>query len=91
MIFDIVFTLVIWSFIGYIVSDFIMYCCKEEAIRRGEMSSIKGFEYLNPMWLYRNFKVNYLGCALLTVTYNLLCPLGAAYYWLIYICTVGRK
>ena len=91
MIFDIVFTLVIWSFMGYIISDIIMYCCKDESIRSGEMSSIKSFEYLNPMWLYRNFKVNYLGCALLTVMYNLLCPLGAAYYWLIYICTVGRK
>ena len=85
MIFDIVFTLAIWSFIGYIVSDIIMYCYK------GEIRYINRFEYLNPMWLYRNFRVNCLGCALLTILHNLLCPLGAAYYWLIYICTVGRK
>ena len=91
MIFDIVFTLVVWSFLGYIVSDFIMYCCKEEAIRRGEMSNIEGFEYLSPIWIYRNFKVNYLGMALLTILHNALCPLGAAYYWCIKACTVGRK
>ena len=91
MIFDIVFTLVVWSFLGYIVSDFILFACKDEQIRRGELNSIKGFEYLNPTWLYRNFKVNYLGVVLLTVLHNLLCPLGAMYYWLIQACTVGRK
>ena len=89
--FDLIFTLMVWSFCGYIISACIIETCKDEAIRRGEMANIEGFEYLNPMWLYSNFRVNYFGCALLTVLHNLLCPLGAAYYWLIYVCTVGRK
>ena len=91
MIFDIVFTLVIWSFLGNIISDFIIYCCKEEESSRGEMPNVEGFEYLNPVWIYNNVRVNYLGVTLLTILHNLLCPLGALYYWSIKACTVGRK
>ena len=88
---DLIFTLVVWSFCGYIISACIIETCKDEEIRRGEMKQIEGFEYLNPTWIYKNFRVNYLGMTLLTILHNALCPLGAAYYWLIYVCTVGRK
>lgn len=50
---------------------------------------------LHPVWLYRKFKVNYFGCGLLTLIFNLLCPVVSVVYWLwnfiYFICTVGRK
>lgn len=50
---------------------------------------------LNPCCIYKKFNVNYFGCALLALIFNLLCPLISIVYWLskiIYFsCTVGRK
>ena len=50
---------------------------------------------LHPAWVYRKFKVNYFGCGLLTLIFNLLCPVVSIIYWLwnliYFICTVGRK
>ena len=83
--FDIVFILIIWSFVGYIISDIILCIC------RGNNLNMRGLEYLNPIWIYRTFRVNYLGVLLLTIFHNVLCPLGAMFYWGVKICTVGRE
>ena len=88
---DLILTLMVWSLLGYIISDFVLYIYKDEQIRRGEMNGIEGLEYLNPTWLYQNFRVNYFGTVLLTVFHNLLCPVGSVYYWSKKICTVGRN
>jgi hypothetical protein len=51
----------------------------------------EGFEYVNPIWIYQHYRVNIFGCVLLTVVYNLLCPIGSIIYWLYKLCTVGRR
>lgn len=51
--------------------------------------------YLNPVWLWKAYKVNVFGCFILTILFNLACPLVSIIYWIIkfigWICTVGRK
>lgn len=60
------------------------------------------YSYLNPIWLYKNYKVNYFGCLILTILFNIACPLFSIIYWLCkiiyclckfikWIMTVGRK
>lgn len=51
--------------------------------------------YFNPVWLYRNYNVNFFGAFLLTILFNLLSPFVSAIYWIgivvKWIATVGRK
>ena len=50
---------------------------------------------LHPSWLYRKFRINYFGCGLLTLIFNLLCPVVSIIHWicefLYFVCTVGRE
>lgn len=50
---------------------------------------------LHPSWLYRNFRINYFGCGLLTLIFNLLCPVVSIIHWICeffyFVCTVGRE
>lgn len=49
---------------------------------------------LRPDFIYDSFNVNFFGCALLTLLFNLLCPIVTIVYWTYkfvhFICTVGR-
>lgn len=50
---------------------------------------------LHPSWLHRKFHINYFGCGLLTLIFNLLCPIVTIIHWICeffyFICTVGRE
>ena len=50
---------------------------------------------LHPIWIYKQFHVNYFGCAIITLIFNLFCPIISILYWgyhlLKFIFTVGRK
>lgn len=46
---------------------------------------------LNPIWIYKNFKVNYFGCFCLSLLFNILCPIVTIFYWFYKLCTIGRK
>ena len=72
-----VFTVVIWSVVGVTVS----------------MTAInsEGLEYVNPVWIYKRYRVNYFGAAVLCILYNLICPIGSICYWSYKLCTVGRR
>lgn len=50
-----------------------------------------GFEFVNPNWIYRNYRVNRFGSIFLSTLYGLLCPIGTIIYWIYKLCTVGRK
>lgn len=50
-----------------------------------------GFEYVNPVWIYKRYHVNYFGAALICIIHNLLCPIGSVCYWIYKLCTVGRR
>lgn len=51
-------------------------------------------EMLRYEWLYDEFDVNAFGCTMLTILFNLLCPVYTICYWFFktikYIFTVGR-
>lgn len=49
------------------------------------------WDRLNPIYIYRNTNCNILGCILLTLLVNLLCPILSICYWVYKLCTVGRK
>lgn len=54
-------------------------------------SDVEGFEFMNPLWWYRNYSVNLFGAVICSLGFNILCPIGAICYWFYKLCTVGRK
>ena len=50
-----------------------------------------GFETLNPIYIYKNIRVNFFGLIWVTLAFNLICPLASLGYWFYKLCTVGRK
>lgn len=57
----------------------------------GVHGKAEGFEFCNPLWLYKNYSVNVFGAILLALVYNLLCPICTIGYWIYKLCTVGRR
>ena len=80
MIADIIFFTVIWNLMGVV---FLLVWVN--------MSTLYLSEILNPVKLYKEYKVNIFGLILLTLFINLLCPLYTIGFWFYKLCTVGRK
>ena len=72
-----IFIVVTWNVVGFTVS---MIAINSE-----------GFEYVNPVWIYKRYRVNYFGAGVLCILYNLICPIGSICYWIYKLCTVGRR
>lgn len=56
-----------------------------------ECTDAEGLEFVNPVWLYKRFRVNWFGASFLALLFSLLtipCVIG---YWFYKICTVGRN
>ena len=47
--------------------------------------------HLNPKKIYELHSVNIFGCVVLTIMFNLFCPVFSIGYWFYKLCTVGRK
>lgn len=73
---------IIWSMFGFLA-----------AIIKGLLNDddCPDFRFVNPVWIYRHYKVNYLGALLLSLLFNLICPFGSIYYWIKLACTAGRR
>jgi hypothetical protein len=50
-----------------------------------------GIEFVNPLVIYKQTRVNWFGAILLAMTYGVMCPVATFIYWLYKLCTVGRK
>lgn len=76
--------IIVWNIFGLVI------CV---AIMLDEHDSYADFNWdkLNPLYIYRNTNCNILGCILLTILVNLLCPILSICYWVYKLCTVGRK
>lgn len=72
--------LCVWSFGGLIILGI-----------GGVLDQFSDFSFMNPIKIYKTYRVNYFGAALICIIYNLLCPIGSIGYWFYKICTVGRK
>lgn len=75
-----IFFLVIWNGCGGII-----------LILLDVLNKFDDFSYVNPIKIYKTYRVNYFGAALICIIYNLLCPIGSIGYWFYKICTIGRK
>ena len=75
-----IFFLVIWNGCGGII-----------LILLDVLNKFNDFSFMNPIKIYRTYRVNYFGAALICIIYNLLCPIGSIGYWLYKLCTFGRK
>lgn len=51
----------------------------------------EGFEFVNPVYIYRRCRVNVFGAILISLLMSLICPFGTVGYWIYKLCTVGRK
>ena len=57
----------------------------------GPFSELEGFEFLNPVWWYRNYKVNVFGAIIVSLLFTVLCPIFAIGYWIYKLGTIGRR
>lgn len=76
--------IVIWNVLGFISLFLIPY--SRDSVNLGEI--------FNPVDIYNNLKVNWFGCIILTILFNILCPIMSIKYWTVifvtWLCTVGR-
>lgn len=77
---DLILILTLWSALGFIILLLIPYTRHASEI----------CEVLNPKDIYENADVNWFGCVVLTIFYNVLCPIMTIGYWFYWLCTVGR-
>ena len=80
IIFNVIFYLMVWSLGGAIILSLL-----------GVVDKFDDFSYVNPIKIYKTYRVNYLGAAFICISYNLLCPIGSIGYWFYKLCTFGRK
>ena len=61
------------------------------AVVGGATNNLDSIPYLiNPVVIYRENKVNIVGCILLTLLRHLIFPYYAIIYWIYKLCTIGR-
>ena len=77
-IFMIIFILIAWSVLGL-------------AIMVNLVASDTGFAVVNPVYNYKNFKVNIFGALAMAILFSLICPIGTIGYWFYKLCTFGRS
>ena len=75
-----IFYLMVWSLGGAIILGLL-----------GVVDKFDDFSFVNPIKIYKIYKVNYFGAAIICIIYNLLCPIASIGYWFYKICTFGRK
>ena len=75
-----IFYLMVWSIGGAIILGIV-----------GVIDEFNDFSFVNPIKIYKTYKVNYFGAAIICIIYNLLCPIGSIGYWFYKLCTFGRK
>ena len=82
MLENIIAIFVIWNFIGFFIVGCLIGC-----------SDL--FEYLNPISIYHNTRLNIFGCIVLMIVRNLICPIVSIICWAVtffyWLMTVGRK
>ena len=76
----------VWSILGGIIL-MIAHC--DSGL--GAIDMADGWEFVNPIHIYKYNKVNWFGAIIVALVYNALCPIGSICYWLYKLCTIGRE
>lgn len=80
-IIEFILLIIVWSFLGFVLLD----CF-------GLLDTTKGFNLLNPKWIYNHYKkLNYIGVFLMFIILNIASPIVTAIYWTSVLLTFGRK
>lgn len=80
MILKVIFYSIVWSLLGALFLIIV-----------GVLDKFDDFSFMNPIKIYKTYRVNYFGAAIVCITCNLLCPIASIGYWIYKICTVSRK
>lgn len=76
----------LWQIVGFLVWIVLGACLNIQVIRYSF-----GIEFVNPLVIYKQTRVNWFGAILLALIYGAMCPVATLIYWLYKLCTVGRK
>ena len=82
--------LVLWNVIGFFIWVAMQIITLDSDLT-GAVGMSEGFEFINPLFVYKHNKVNWFGALVLALFYSMLCPIGTLCYWFYKICTIGRK
>ena len=85
-IWEIILYVCVWSIVGFVMWLVLGSCFNVQVIRYSF-----GIEFVNPLVIYKQTKVNWFGAFFLATLYGMMCPICTAGYWLYKLCTVGRK
>ena len=77
--------IVAWQVLGF-MAHILIACFGAEHIDYAD-----GLEYLNPVYIHKQVRVNWFGAIMITLFYTALCPFAAVCYWFYKLCTVGAK
>lgn len=73
-------------FIGWNVFGFIGFYCIPY------IRDVPLFAYIfTPKGIYDHINVNWFGAIVLTLVFNLICPVLSISWWFCWLCTIGRK
>ncbi len=75
-----------WSIAGFIAWIVLGACFDVQVIRRAS-----GVEFVNPLVIYKQIRVNWFGAIVVAALYGVMCPVATCIYWLYKLCTVGRR
>lgn len=75
--------ILLWSFLGLIFIAIIFVDTGETLFKAD------GFEFVNPIYIYKNSKVNIFGAIIVSIFMSLICPIGTIIYWFYKLCTFG--
>lgn len=75
-----------WHIVGFVMWLALGGCFNVQAIK-----CAFGIEFVNPLVIYKQTKVNWFGAFFLATLYGMMCPICTAIYWFYKLCTVGRK
>ena len=77
-------TIIAWQAVGFIICILLIVYGAEH------IEYADGLEFLNPIYIHKQVRVNWFGAIVMTLFYTALCPLAAVCYWFYKLCTVGR-
>ena len=75
----------LWHIVGFVMWLVLGGCFNVQVIKYAS-----GIEFVNPLVIYKQTRVNWFGAILLAMIYGIMCPIATLIYWLYKLCTVGR-
>lgn len=76
----------LWQLVGFVIWIVLGACFDIQVIKYAS-----GIEFVNPLVIYKQTRVNWFGAFFLATLYGVICPIATFIYWLYKLCTVGRK